>query len=108
MLNARLTEPADPESAATHSPTPGLAAGTPKPAGRTPPKGPDAREHFERLRLAAFAHRGFDGEGRRIADRAGRETYALVSGPRSTWSATRWADSSRSHSPPLTPNGSGG
>jgi pimeloyl-ACP methyl ester carboxylesterase len=80
MLKTRLTEPADPESAVTHPPTSGLAAGTPKPAGRTLPKEPDAREHFERLRLAAFAHRGFAGEGRRIADRAGRETYALVSG----------------------------
>src|SRR5437764_1369127 len=33
----------------------GLAAGTPKHAGRTLPKEQDAREHFERLRLAAFA-----------------------------------------------------
>src|SRR6185437_16520593 len=47
---------------------------------RTLPKAADAREHFERLRLAAFAHRGFACEGRRIPDRAGRETYALVSG----------------------------
>src|SRR6185437_7079136 len=47
---------------------------------RTLPKAADAREHFERLRLAAFAHRGFACEGRRIPDRAGRESYALVSG----------------------------
>ena len=80
MLKTRLTEPADPESAATHPPTPRFAAATPKPAGRTLPKEPDAREQFERLRLAAFARRGFAGGGQRIADRAGRETYALVSG----------------------------
>ena len=41
---------------------------------------PDAREHFGRLRLDAFARRGFAAEGRWIPDRAGRETYALVSG----------------------------
>jgi pimeloyl-ACP methyl ester carboxylesterase len=40
----------------------------------------EPQERFERLRLAAFAHRGFNGEGRRIPDRAGRNTYALVSG----------------------------
>jgi pimeloyl-ACP methyl ester carboxylesterase len=80
MLKTRLIEPADPESAATHTPTSGPAAPAAKPAGRTPPSGQDAREQFERLRLAAFAHRGFAGEGRRIPDRAGRESYALVSG----------------------------
>src|SRR4051794_31447034 len=53
---------------------------TTKPPGRTPPSGEDAREQFERLRLAAFAHRGFTGEGRRIPDSAGRDSYALVSG----------------------------
>jgi pimeloyl-ACP methyl ester carboxylesterase len=86
MLKTRSIEPADPESAATHPPPPGLSAGTPKPAGRTLPTEPDARAQFERLRLAAFARRGFGGEGRRIADRAGRETYALVGGdgPRPT------------------------
>jgi pimeloyl-ACP methyl ester carboxylesterase len=167
MSKTRLIEPADPQSAATYTPTPGSAAGTPKPAGRTLSKEADAREQFERLRLAAFVHRGFAGEGRRIPDRTGRETYALVSGDgpcptvlvhggvgntiewaeiaarldgpvvipdrpgfglshphdyrrvdyratrsagcsssprgstriRSTWSATRWADSSRSRSP---------
>src|SRR5437763_9389687 len=80
MSKTRLIEPADPQSAATYTPTPGSAAGTPKPAGRTLSKEADAREQFERLRLAAFVHRGFAGEGRRIPDRAGRETYALVSG----------------------------
>jgi pimeloyl-ACP methyl ester carboxylesterase len=80
MLKTRLIEQAGPESAATYTPAPGSAAGTPKPTGRTLPKEADAREHFERLRLAAFAHRGFAGEGRRIPDRAGRESYALVSG----------------------------
>jgi len=80
MLKTRLIEPADPESAATHPPTPGPAADPREAAGRTPQSVDDARGQFERLRLAAFAHRGFAGEGRRIADRAGRETYALVSG----------------------------
>lgn len=80
MLKTRLIEPADPGSAATHTPTSGSAAVAPKPAGRTPPSGQDAREQFERLRLAAFARRGFAGEGRRIPGRAGRESYALVSG----------------------------
>ena len=36
-----------------------------------------ARQEFEDRRLAAFASRGFVGDGRRIPDRAGRETYAL-------------------------------
>ena len=80
MLKTRLIEPADPGSAATHTPTSGLAAAAPKLAGVTPPRGQDARDQFEQLRLAAFAHRGFAGEGRRIPDRAGRESYALVSG----------------------------
>ena len=39
MLKTRLIEPADPESAATHTPTPGLAPPAPKPAGRTPRAG---------------------------------------------------------------------
>jgi hypothetical protein len=77
MLKTRLIEPADPGSAATHTPMSGLATAAPKPAGPTSPSGQDARERFERLRLAAFAHRGFAGEGRRIPDRAGRESYAL-------------------------------
>jgi pimeloyl-ACP methyl ester carboxylesterase len=40
----------------------------------------DARERFGQLRLAAFTRRGFVCAGRRIPDRDGRETYALVSG----------------------------
>lgn len=47
---------------------------------RIEPGGRAARERFEALRLAAFARRGFAGEGRRVPDGAGRESYALVSG----------------------------
>src|SRR6266540_1566891 len=74
-MKTRMTEPADPEHAATHTPMSGLAAAAP-----THASGQDARERFEQLRLAAFANRGFTGEGRRIPDRAGRKSYALVSG----------------------------
>jgi pimeloyl-ACP methyl ester carboxylesterase len=80
MLKTRLMEPADPRSAATHTPMSEVAAAVLKPAGRAPSSGEDARERFERLRLAAFARRGFAGEIRRIPDRAGGESYALVSG----------------------------
>ena len=79
-MKTRLIEPADPESAASYTPNPGSAAVAPTPPGRTPPSGHDGREQFERLRLAAFARRGFAGESRRIAARAGRETSALISG----------------------------
>jgi pimeloyl-ACP methyl ester carboxylesterase len=58
----------------------GLAAAGSKLAGRGGPGGQDARERFGQLRHAAFAGRGFAGEGRRIPDRAGRESYALVRG----------------------------
>ena len=36
------------------------------------------RQQFEERRLAAFARRGFVGEGRRIPDQAGGETYVLI------------------------------
>jgi pimeloyl-ACP methyl ester carboxylesterase len=36
------------------------------------------RQEFEERRLAAFARRGFVGEGRRIPDHQGRETYVLI------------------------------
>jgi pimeloyl-ACP methyl ester carboxylesterase len=80
MLKTDLSAPADPEPAAGHAPTSGSAAGIPSPAGRTLRSAPDAREQFERLRLGAFARRGFAAEGRWIPDRTGRETYALVNG----------------------------
>ena len=79
-METRLIEPADLGPAATHTPTSGPAAAAPKVARRTNPSGQQARERFEQLRLAAFARRGFAGEGRRVPDRAGRESYALVSG----------------------------
>ena len=37
-------------------------------------------ERFERSRLALFAAHGFAGQSKRITDRAGRETYAMVHG----------------------------
>jgi pimeloyl-ACP methyl ester carboxylesterase len=40
----------------------------------------DQREQFERSRLALFAAHGLEGRSRRIADPAGRETYAIVRG----------------------------
>jgi pimeloyl-ACP methyl ester carboxylesterase len=79
-MKTRMIEAADPGSATAHTSTSGLAPGAPKLAGRTRPSGQDARDRFEQLRLAAFTNRGFAGEGRRIPDRAGRESYALVSG----------------------------
>ena len=46
---------------------------------RARPRGADdQRRVFEERRLAAFRRRGFSGVGRRIPDRAGRETYILV------------------------------
>jgi pimeloyl-ACP methyl ester carboxylesterase len=57
-----------------------LAAAGLELAGPVSPGGRDARERFGKLRLAAFAGRGFAGEGRRIPNRAGRESYALVAG----------------------------
>jgi len=86
-MSNRVIEPAEPEPASAHvGGTSGLTAAGPEPAGRANPSGQHAREQFGRLRRAAFAHRGFAGEGRRIADRAGRESYALVAGdgPRPT------------------------
>ena len=46
----------------------------------TPPNAALAseRREFEERRLAAFARRGFVGEGRRIPDQAGGETYVLI------------------------------
>lgn len=55
------------------------AAG-PKLAGPVSPSVQDARERFGQLRLAAFAGRGFAGQGRWFPDRAGRESYAMVAG----------------------------
>ena len=44
------------------------------------PEGADEqRREFEKRRLDVFRRRGFSGVGRRIPDRAGRETYVLVS-----------------------------
>jgi pimeloyl-ACP methyl ester carboxylesterase len=86
-MDNRVIEPAEPEPAAAHvGGTSGLTAAGPEPAGRADPGGQHAREQFGRLRRAAFARRGFAGEGRWIADRAGRESYALVAGdgPRPT------------------------
>jgi pimeloyl-ACP methyl ester carboxylesterase len=80
-MNARVTEPAGPWPAATQpGKISGLTAAGPKLAGRADPGGQDARERFGQLRRAAFADRGFAGEGRRIPDRAGRESCALVAG----------------------------
>jgi pimeloyl-ACP methyl ester carboxylesterase len=79
-MKTRTIEVADPGSATTHSSTSGLPLGAPELARRARPSGHDARDRFDQLRLAAFTHRGFAGEGRRIPDRAGRESYALVSG----------------------------
>ena len=76
-MQTRLTEPADPEFTAATS---GPAAPAATLARQSHSRGQDARERFEQLRLAAFTNRGFAGEGRRIPDRAGRATYALVSG----------------------------
>jgi pimeloyl-ACP methyl ester carboxylesterase len=42
--------------------------------------GSDPRRLFERDRLALFARRGANVRGRRIPDRQGRETYAVVCG----------------------------
>ena len=79
-MNARLIESADPGPRATQTPTSEPAAAAPRLPGRTQPGGEDPRARFEQLRLGAFTDRGFAGEGRRIPDRAGRQTYALVSG----------------------------
>jgi pimeloyl-ACP methyl ester carboxylesterase len=38
----------------------------------------DPLERFERSRLAVFGAHGFIGQGRRISDRSGRQTYAIV------------------------------
>jgi hypothetical protein len=80
-MKTRMTDPADPEHAPPYTATSGLTAAAP-----THANGQDDRDRFEQLRLAAFADRGFTGEGRRIPDRAGRQSYALVSGdgPRPT------------------------
>jgi pimeloyl-ACP methyl ester carboxylesterase len=86
-MKNRAIEPTEPGPASAHAGEPsGLTAAGPKLAGRADPSGQRAREHFGQLRRAAFADRGFAGEGRRIPDRAGRESYALVAGdgPRPT------------------------
>lgn len=75
-----MIETADRGSATTHSSTSGYPPGASGFGGRTRPNGQDARDRFEQLRLTAFTDRGFAGEGRRVPDRAGRESYALVSG----------------------------
>jgi pimeloyl-ACP methyl ester carboxylesterase len=80
-MKARVMEPAGPWPAATQpGKTSGPAAAGPKLAGPIGPGAQDARERFGQLRRAAFAVRGFAGEGRQIPDRAGGESYALVSG----------------------------
>ena len=73
-MKTHLIEPADPVSTAA---TAGPAATSLDRPSRTQLTEQDAREQFERLRLAAFTNRGFAGEGHRIPDRGGRETYAL-------------------------------
>jgi pimeloyl-ACP methyl ester carboxylesterase len=80
-MNNRVTGPAEPGSASAHAGEASRLAGAgPKLAGRADPAGQHAREQFGQLRSAAFARRGFAGEGRRIPDRAGLESYALVAG----------------------------
>jgi pimeloyl-ACP methyl ester carboxylesterase len=80
-MKTRVIEPAGPGDAATHQGKMSrLAAAGPKLAGPVSRSMQDARERFGQLRLAAFAGRGFAGQGRRIPDRAGRESYALVAG----------------------------
>jgi pimeloyl-ACP methyl ester carboxylesterase len=83
-MKKRVTEPGP--AFAHAGETSGLTAAGPKLAGRADPSGQHAREQFGQLRRAAFARRGYAGEGRRIPDRAGRESYALVAGdgPRPT------------------------
>jgi pimeloyl-ACP methyl ester carboxylesterase len=86
-MSNRVIEPAEPEPASAHAGgTSGLTAAGPEPAGGADPSGQHARERFGQLRRAAFADRGFAGDGRRIADRGGRQSYALVAGdgPRPT------------------------
>ena len=81
VTEAAVIEPGGPGPAATHSGKMSrLAAAGPKLAGPVSPSGQDARERFGQLRLAAFAGRGFAGQGRRFPDRAGRESYAMVAG----------------------------
>jgi pimeloyl-ACP methyl ester carboxylesterase len=75
-MKPRTIEPVDPGSAAA---TPGPAAPSATPAQTGGDRGA-VRGQFGHLRLAAFARRGFAGEPRRILDRDGRATYALVSG----------------------------
>lgn len=80
-MKARVIKPAGPWPAATQpGKISGLAAARPKLAGPMSADGQEARERFGQLRRAAFAVRGFAGEGHRIPDRAGRKSYALVSG----------------------------
>jgi pimeloyl-ACP methyl ester carboxylesterase len=87
LLEPGAIEPAEPGPASAHAgETAGRTAAGPKLAGRADPSGQHAREQFGQLRRAAFARRGFAGEGRRIPDRAGRQSYALAAGdgPRPT------------------------
>jgi hypothetical protein len=80
-MENRVTEPAEPGPACAHAgETPGLTAAGPKLAGRADPSGQHARAQVGQLRRAAFAHRGYAGKDRRIPDRAGRESHALVAG----------------------------
>ncbi len=86
-MNDRVTGPAGPGPASARAgQMAGLTAAGPEPARRADPGGQHAREQFGQLRRAAFARRGFAGQGRRIPYRAGRQTYALVAGdgPRPT------------------------
>ena len=86
-MKNRVNEPAEPVPATARArETSALTAAGAKLGGRADPSGQHAREQFGQLRRAAFAHRGFAGEGRRIPDRAGRQSYALVAGdgPRPT------------------------
>lgn len=76
-MKTHLIDPVNPESTAA---TAGPAAVSSDPPARTLLTGREARERFGQLRLVAFTRRGFIGEPRRIPDRAGRETYTLVSG----------------------------
>lgn len=79
-METRVTQLGEAARHVVDRPPSGPASPGPTAAGLTRPSEQHARERFGQLRLAAFTNRGFNGAGRRIPDRAGRETYALVSG----------------------------
>jgi pimeloyl-ACP methyl ester carboxylesterase len=79
-MKTRTIEAPDPGSATGHTSPSGRSPGARKLTGSTWASGQDDRDRFEQLRFAAFTDRGFAGEGRRIPDRAGGESYALIGG----------------------------